>query len=198
MNTILIISAMSTKPPIVLPRSASTDRLSCRTPIRHPEIKKRFLYPFFARPKNGYPQERAPCNSAFGFPRETHARGVGTNSHIRALKQRADRNPRAHASLGIVATGFKTHNTQTEDSNNDCHAGLRSGIQSLFFKILCCKPLDFAPWNLLYLRTPDSKLTGPWTFILKCVNDFPRTMKKNCALFHSIQNKSGVKPTRLT
>ena len=68
--------------------------------------KNFFSHPFFARPKKRCPQERAPSNSAFGCPRETHARGVGTNSHNRALRQRFDRNPRAHASLGIVATGF--------------------------------------------------------------------------------------------
>jgi len=53
-----------------------------------------------SRPQLGPPAADCPC--------ETHARGVGTNSHIRALKQRADRNPRAHASLGCAATGFKT------------------------------------------------------------------------------------------
>ena len=65
--------------------------------------------PVLCRPKNGYPQERAPSNSArlkSGFPHKRHVHGGGKNSHILALRQLADRNPGAHVWLGIAANGF--------------------------------------------------------------------------------------------
>jgi hypothetical protein len=73
--------------------------------VRRAHRKKLFSFISLLAPKKRT-KEKAPCNSAFGCPSETHARGVGKNSHIWALRQLADRVPRAHASLGIVATGL--------------------------------------------------------------------------------------------
>jgi len=64
--------------------------------LKTPGEKKKIqiMYPFFARPKNGYPQERAPRRFApCGSPRKAFIHGGGPNSHIRALRQRAARYP---------------------------------------------------------------------------------------------------------
>jgi len=75
----------------------------CRTLVRQPEII--FFVPVLCRPKNGYPQERAPLRFASrlqsGCPSRAHDRGNGTNSHNWALRQRAVR-IRSHA-LGSAA-----------------------------------------------------------------------------------------------
>jgi hypothetical protein len=79
-------------------------------PIKNPrecQIKS-FVHPFFACPKKRCPQERAPSNSAFGFPHKKHVHGGGTNSHIRALRQRAA-GTRAHAfCLASLQWGLKS------------------------------------------------------------------------------------------
>jgi hypothetical protein len=75
-------------------------------------LKKLFPYPFFARPKNGYPQEKAPRRFASrlvaGFPRRAHDCGVVMNSHIRALRQHDDPAPLSCTRLGYQTMGLKT------------------------------------------------------------------------------------------
>jgi hypothetical protein len=78
-----------------------------------------FLYPFFARPKNGYPQERAPLRFASrpesGLPRRAHSQGVVMNSSRlkSGLRQHNDR-ILDHAPVSAAKRwGFKTLKTQT-------------------------------------------------------------------------------------
>ena len=69
----------------------------------------KYLYPFFARPKKRYPQEKAPSSLACGSPREKHKHGVVTNSPRSVGPQTCDSFfPCSCVSLGCAATGLKT------------------------------------------------------------------------------------------
>jgi|GEM_PF-3082140 len=64
-----------------------------------------FYVPLFCVPKKGH-----PCSLAFGCPRETHAHGNDTNSHIRALRQRVVRIRVRTLRSAALQRGFKTQN----------------------------------------------------------------------------------------
>jgi len=77
-------------------------------------VQKNFIRTRSLPPKEWVPPRKGALQLGLRLPsRNARTRGrlYGRKifrPYIRALKQRADRNPRAHASLGIVATGFKT------------------------------------------------------------------------------------------
>jgi hypothetical protein len=75
-----------------------------------------FPYPFFACPKNGYPQERAPRRIAPRLRRDSLA---GYILAVRLRRSILDNVPGSAA----PRWGFKTL------TQNNCPAGLRSGIQ---------------------------------------------------------------------